>query len=197
MFLGPHSHWADVSILRWLSLCTYLLETHLPVDWYPLKYLWGVRSLLCPSQAEQLLSGPEKRMDRRRLPPSNRPCGIRSHDPRMVECVPTVVRRSPRVQGASSLWSFSDPFSGPPNLLACVITKPRSLYPMKTVTIQQNKWQITTSLSTSTISSLPRTYVSLNVSNSRSAKRRRIFRETITMSYRHSPTLVCVTHALK
>lgn len=40
-----------------------LLTSHLPADWHPLKYLWGVRSLLRQSQVEQLLSGLENRMD--------------------------------------------------------------------------------------------------------------------------------------
>lgn len=42
-------------------------------------------------------------------PPSDKQCGICSHDPSMVECEPAVVWRSTRVQGTSSLWSFSDP----------------------------------------------------------------------------------------
>lgn len=65
------------------SFCAYLPTTYLCSDSHPLKYLQGVRSQLRQSQAEQLPSRPEKRMDQLSLPPPppDKHCGICSHDP--------------------------------------------------------------------------------------------------------------------
>lgn len=52
---------AAVSILSSLNLLTYLPGSPLPAEHRPLKHLRSVTSVLRHSQAEQLLSGPERR----------------------------------------------------------------------------------------------------------------------------------------
>lgn len=58
---------SSVSSFRGPSLLnplTYLPVSHLPAEYHPLKYLRSVTSALRHSQAEQLLSGPERRIVR-------------------------------------------------------------------------------------------------------------------------------------
>lgn len=114
-----------------------LLTTHLPADWHPLKYLWGVRSLLHQSQAEQLPSGPENRMDQlKSLLPQTGTVESALMTPQQWN----VARCSTRVQGASSLWSFSDPPSGLPNLVVYITTKPSfPIYLIKTAVSSQTE----------------------------------------------------------
>lgn len=122
----------NLLILSSLSLCTYLLRTHLSADWHPLKYLWGVRSLLRPSQGEQLLPGHENS-----LSPSDRHRGICSHDP-LDGGMCTISRPTQHTCPGSFLivvillW----PPSGPPNLVAYIITEPSYIYHMKTFSLQ-------------------------------------------------------------
>lgn len=86
------------------------LPTHDCSDWHPLKYLQGVRSQLRQSQAEQLPSRPEKRMDQLSLPTPQTSTAVSALMTHWVlECVPAVIQRGAHVQGASSLWSFSEP----------------------------------------------------------------------------------------
>lgn len=68
---------ADVSTLSSLRPLAHLLPSRLPAEYHPLKYLQSVTSVLRHSQAEQLLSGPESRLDQiSRCFPQTGNCGI-------------------------------------------------------------------------------------------------------------------------
>lgn len=74
----------------------------------PLKYLWAVMSPLCPSQAEQLLLGPEeRRTSTTSLLPQTSYMTTQCSSSHLLEYT---------CHFASSLYAFFGPFFGPPTL---------------------------------------------------------------------------------
>lgn len=73
----PMLRLADVWTLSSLRLLAHLLLSRRPAEYHPLKYLQSVTSVLRHSQAEQLFSGPESRLDQiSRCFPQTGNCGI-------------------------------------------------------------------------------------------------------------------------